>query len=307
MNVEYIRDTIKSNRPNLSDASLRGYVSVLKNLYIRVAGDLDMKKSKEFFQKNYEETLKYLIAEYPFSTRKTKLASLVVYVDEGSPAQELYKKHMKRDWEMYKAKMEEQTKDDKQTKNWISQTELTTIYDKLKRRVSPLMRENSLSFQELWEIQKLIVLALFYLIPPRRLLDYTEFKLKNLDKDKDNYWEGNNLYFNRYKTAKTYGKEAVAIPKELKTLLTRWKKLNDGEYLVFDKKGLKMTQPQLTNLLNEILGKGRSVNALRHSFISENVLKDMPKFLDLKEIAADMGHSVPQMLMYKKVDKEKMS
>lgn len=229
MNVDFIRETIVKNRPNLSEASLRGYVSVLKNLYIRVAGDLDMSKSKDFFQKNYEETLAYLMKEYPFSTRKTKLASLVVYVDEDSPAQELYKKHMKRDWEMYKQKMEEQTKDEKQSKNWISQEELKTIYEKLKRRVSPLMRENVLNANELWEIQKLITLALFHLIPPRRLLDYTEFKLRNFDKKKDNYWEGNNLYFNKYKTAKTYGKESVAIPKELKTLLTRWKKLNTGE------------------------------------------------------------------------------
>lgn len=301
MNVDTIRDTIKENRPHLSDASLRGYVSVLKNLYIRVASDLDLSKAKDFFQENYEKTLAYLLEEYPFSTRKTKLASLVVFVDENSPAHEIYKKHMKQDWEQYKRKIEEQEKDDKMKKNWISQEELQSIYDKLKRRVAPMMRDNTLTFADLWEIQKFVVLALFHLIPPRRLLDYTEFKLRNYDKTKDNYWEGNNLYFNKYKTAKTYGKESVSIPKELKQILTKWKRVNlMSDYLLFDKKGLKMTQPQLTNLLNEILGKGRSVNALRHSFISENVLKDMPRFMELKEIAKDMGHSVPQMMMYKK-------
>jgi integrase len=303
MNVDAIRDTIKQNRPNLSDSSLRGYVSVLKNLYIRVAADLDLSKAKDFFEKEYETTLAYLLKEYPFSTRKTKLASLVVFVDEDSEAHELYKKHMKQDWEQYKRKIEEQEKDDKMKKNWISQEELKMIFEKLKRRVGGIMKESSLTFNELWEIQKLIVLSIFHLIPPRRLLDYTEFKLKNFDKTADNYWEGNNLYFNRYKTAKTYGKESVSIPKELKAILSKWKRLNViSDYLLFDKKGLKMTQPQLTNLLNEILGKGRSVNALRHSFISENVLKDMPRFLEMKEMAKDLGHSVETMMMYKKVD-----
>ena len=303
MNVDIIRDTIKLNRPNLSDSSLRGYVSVLKNLYIRVAADLDLSKAKDFFEKEYEKTLAYLLKEYPFSTRKTKLASLVVFVDEDSEAHEVYKKHMKADWEQYKRKIEEQEKDDKMKKNWISQEELKMIFEKLKRRVAGVMKENNLSFEDLWEIQKFVVLALFHLIPPRRLLDYTEMKLRNYDKTKDNYWEGNNLYFNKYKTAKVYGKESVTIPKELKAILTKWKRLNVlHDYLLFDKKGSKMTQPQLTNLLNEILGKGRSVNALRHSFISENVLKDMPRFLEMKDMAQKMGHSVETMMMYKKED-----
>jgi hypothetical protein len=303
MNVDIIRDTIKLNRPNLSDSSLRGYVSVLKNLYIRVAADLDLSKAKDFFEKEYEKTLAYLLKEYPFSTRKTKLASLVVFVDEDSEAHEVYKKHMKADWEQYKRKIEEQEKDDKMKKNWISQEELKMIFEKLKRRVAGVMKDTNLSFEDLWEIQKFVVLALFHLIPPRRLLDYTEMKLRNYDKTKDNYWEGNNLYFNKYKTAKVYGKESVSIPKELKAILTKWKRLNVlHDYLLFDKKGSKMTQPQLTNLLNEILGKGRSVNALRHSFISENVLKDMPRFLEMKDMAQKLGHSVETMMMYKKED-----
>jgi hypothetical protein len=66
-------------------------------------------------------------------------------------------------------------------------------------------------------------------IPPRRSLDYCEFKIKNIDREKDNYLDKNKLIFNRYKTAKTYGQQSVDIPVQLRNILTKWSKLNPNE------------------------------------------------------------------------------
>lgn len=299
MDNQIIRSILEKNRPNLSEASLKGYVSVLKNLYVRVARDVNLENAHTFFKENAPKVVEYLIKEFPFSTRKTKLASLVVFVNDGE-AYDLYRKHMKADWEQYKDELENQEKTEKMKKNWITQEELKELYDKVKRRAMPLFRETNLTFQDLYEIQKLVVLSIYTLLAPRRLLDYTEMKIRNFDKKVDNYWEGASMFFSKYKTAKTYGKEQVSVPPALRTLLTKWRKINPTDYLLFNKKGQKLTQPKLTLLLNEILGKGRSVNILRHSFITEEVLKDMPKFNHLKEVSKDMGNSVPTMMMYKK-------
>lgn len=302
METAVLRDIILKNRPTLSEASVKGYVSILKNLYVRVAKDLDLSKAQKFFEDNADEVLAYLVKEYPFNTRKTKLAALVVFVDKEEP-RDLYHKHMKQDWDKYKQELENQEKDENMEKYWITQVELKEIFEKLKRRVAPLFKEDNLGATELYELQKLIVLAVYTMLSPRRLMDYTEMKIRSFDKAVDNYWDGSSQFnFNKYKTAKTYGKDTVALPKDLKALLMKWKKKNTTDYLLFDKKGNKLTQPKLTLILNEILGKGRSVNALRHSFVSETVLKDMPKYKDLKEVAENMGTSVNTMILgYKKV------
>lgn len=302
METTILRDIVLKNRPTLSEASIKGYVSILKNLYVRVAKDLDLSKAQSFFEQNADKVLEYLVKEYPFNTRKTKLAALVVFVDKDE-ARELYHKHMKQDWDKYKQELENQEKDENMEKYWITQAELKDIYEKLKRRVAPLLKEDHLIPADLYELQKLIVLSLYTMLSPRRLMDYTEMKIRNFDKNVDNYWDGGAQFnFNKYKTAKTYGKDTVALPKDLKALLMKWKKKNPTDYLLFDKKENKLTQPKLTLILNEILGKGRSVNALRHSYVSEAVLHNMPKYKDLKEVAENMGTSVNTMILgYKKV------
>ena len=37
-------------------------------------------------------------------------------------------------------------------------------------------------------------------IPPRRSLDYVCFKIKNINRDEDNYLDKNEFVFNKYKT-----------------------------------------------------------------------------------------------------------
>jgi len=90
--------------------------------------------------------------------------------------------------------------------------------------------------KEYQQIQDLIIVAVLggLFIPPRRNLDYCCFKLKNINNDNDNYIDKNQFVFNTYKTAKFYKQQRVDIPKDLKTILTKWIKINPTDYLLFD-------------------------------------------------------------------------
>jgi integrase len=197
--------------------------------------------------------------------------------------------------------LESQEKTDKQKKTWMSQDEVLKVYESLFKKYNKLASQESLSVLELQNLQDLLIASLYVLIPPRRLMDFTEFKLKNYSED-DNYMFGRKFIFNRYKTARSSGSQSVDIPNKLYLLLKKYSKVVpvDQDYLLFDKKGKKLTTTKLNLKLQKIFGEGRSVNQLRHTYISDNVLQDMPRLNELAKIANQMGHSVSTQLLYKK-------
>ena len=132
-------------------------------------------------------------------------------------------------------------------------------------------------------------------------MDYTNFKLRNVNEETDNYMKGSKFFFNAYKTKNKYGKQSVDIPSKLRYLIHRWTRRHPHDHLLFNEKGMPLAQPRLTAKLNQIFGKNISVNMLRHIFISEKVLEDVPALQKLSNIANDMGHSVDQQMLYKKV------
>jgi site-specific recombinase XerD len=94
----------------------------------------------------------------------------------------------------------------------------------------------------------------------------------------------------------------VDCPPGLQEVFALWfpvaKKYSD--YLLFNSYGDSLTQPRLTKMLNAIFDKNISASMLRHIFISDNVLKDVPKMQELDKIAHDMGHSREEQMLYKK-------
>ena len=135
-------------------------------------------------------------------------------------------------------------------------------------------------------------------IPPRRSLDYCNFKIKNIDKDTDNYLDKNELAFNSYKTAKYYGLQKVEINKELKTILTKWIKCNPTDYLLFDINNNKLNSVKLNQRLNKIFGKPSSVNALRHSYLTSKYGDTIKTNSALANDMSEMGSSLAQAKIY---------
>ena len=133
-------------------------------------------------------------------------------------------------------------------------------------------------------------------IAPRRSLDYTEFKIKSINKDDDNYLDKNELVFNKYKTAKFYAEQRVNCPKELKSILTKWIKINDSNYLLYDSNGGKLTSVKLNQRLNKIFGKKASVNLLRHSYLTDKFGDEIERKSTMANVAEDMGTSSAQVI-----------
>jgi len=295
--MDHIKETVKKNRPSLSDSSIKTYTSIISNLYKYMKKTQDLDGCVEFFQKHPKDVLEYL-KEKDGSKRKTQLASLVV-LTEKTPAVEIYRKKMLDDAHSYNDKEKDQEKTEAQKENWITQDELKTIYADLDKDTRPLLSKASLKPAEFQRLQNFVILSLYVLQPPRRLQDYTEMKIKGeIDKAKDNYIDKSKFVFNKYKTAKQHGKEEISINPKLKFILDKWKKLNPHDWLLVGMTDKKFSSSQLQQRLNSILGKKASVNILRHSFLSDKY-KDID-IREMEETARQMGHTKEQAMLYAK-------
>ena len=294
---------LEKNRPQLSKSSLKVYNSVLNNLYRNITGKYNIPDPKWFMDEK-ENIMKYL-SNAPRDSRKLRLSALVVLCENEPKVSEFYKHQMYKDIMDYNNEQKLQKKTEKQKENWITQSQVEEIYNKMRIDTRGLLkkgRSQKLSSAEHSQLQDFIMLSLFVLNPPRRSQDYLEFLLHKQPTLETNGIVGKKFVFNKYKTSKTYGEQKVDINPSLLSLLNQWKKINPNqEWLLIDKKGNKMTAPEMTRRLNKIFGKNISVSMLRHIYISDKILKNMPALNDLQETATDMANSVNQQILYKKV------
>lgn len=301
-----LSEKILQQRPNLAPNTVKTYSSIIRNLYLKfLEGDTIPKSINaddivSFYNSNPTKVLDTL-KDVAYSKRKTILAALVALLGKDSQSAEQYRKQMIEDADKYNAEQRKQKKTTTQTENWISQEEVMKIYHQLEKDTKHLFSKATLKMNELQRLQDFIILSVYTLIPPRRLMDYTAFKLRNVNTDTDNYIKGNSFVFNSYKTKNKYGKQDVKISVKLRNIIQKWAKKHSNDYLLFSEKGTPLPQSRLTQKLNKIFGKNISVNMLRHIFITDNVLDMQPALLKLQEVAEDMGHSVETQQLYKKV------
>ena len=280
-----IPDELIKLRPELSTGSLKTYTSILRSIHNKVfQGEI----VKDNFDK-VDTILDYLKDIEP-NKRKTILSALFVLTGKTE-----YRTNMINDIQIYNAEMKTHNKSDAEKENWCSPDEIQNIFNKLKANATRLYKNKDLSMGDLQDIQDFIIICLLggLFIPPRRSLDYCEFKIKNVDVDKNNYLVKNEMVFNRYKTDKFYEQQRVEIPKQLKTILTKWIKNNKTEYLLFDSNGNQMSSVKMTQHLNKIFGgKKCSTNILRHTYLTSKFANHLDNKKQLEEVAEDMGTSV---------------
>lgn len=290
--------TITKHRPNLSDSSLKTYRSILTNLYKKIKPD--EKYDKHYFMTHPRQTIEFLKDIKP-SLRKTTLSALTVYTLDDDRVSNLYKVQMMADGKFSKEETMNQEKTEKQTDNWITQDEVIKIYNSLEKVIKPIFNDSStLSTRDLEKIQDYIIASVYVLIPPRRLMDYSEFKLKDFIENEDNYMKNGIFYFNKFKTAK-FKKDSFKVPTKLKNLIQKWGKITNSPFLLFQSRNKdKQISPSFLNsTLHRIFGKKISVNNLRHSYLTE-YYKDTPALKDMNELADQMGHTVNTALEYVK-------
>ena len=290
-----LKEELKSKRKSLSESSLTTYSSILKNLYKKVFGEGQIKLDN--FDKT-KEIIEY-IKDVPPNKRKSILSALVVLTDN-----EDYRKLMLGDINKYNSFIKTQQKTDTQQENWIEKEKIAEVFDKLEKDAKQIYKKQSLTMNDLQSIQEYIIVALLggLFIPPRRLLDYTEFRVKNIKKDEHNYYNRGSLFFNHYKTAKHYGEQSVKVPKTLQAILMKWIKTSPNEYLLFDNNGNKLNSVKLNQRLNKIFNGKVSVNALRHTYLTDKFGEQIEKNKEIANTMTDMGSSSSQLTTYVKND-----
>ena len=237
--MSILSDAILKARPALSKSSVTTYTSVLSSLHKKVWGS-----DAPIHLKDYNEADRIInfLKSKPAAARKSVLASLVVLtgLDE-------YKRAMSQDIATFQADMEKQQSTPKQKAAEISQDEIKAIFDRLSAEATLMYNKKHRTVSDLLLISDYVILALMsgIFIPPRRALDSTAFKIKEIDPAVDNYLEKNELVFNQFKTARTYGKQTVSIPPALKAILLKYYKINPTDYLLFDSKFKPLTSVTL--------------------------------------------------------------
>tara|TARA_R110002167_G_scaffold140072_2_gene327773 strand:+ start:522 stop:1283 length:762 start_codon:yes stop_codon:yes gene_type:complete len=251
----------------------------------------------DFEKFNDTEAILTSIKDLPPNKRKTLLSALFV-VTSNKKYQEL----MLQDIQSYVKETEAQEKTETQKANWVETDELKAIVKEHKTYADTLYKKPKKSVADLQSIQNYIILSLFSgeYIAPRRSKDYVDFKIKNINKETDNYLDGNNLVFNSFKTAKTYGQQIVPIPAKLKAILKKWIALNETDYLLFDTNANQLTNVKLTQRFNKIFGKKASINALRHTFLTDKFGDTVQQKKDIDETMTGMGSSKSMLTTYVK-------
>ena len=253
--MDNILEELTKNKPKASASTLNTYTKVLRPLLKRV--DETQQKMETFF--NYELMLD-MIREKPLNSQRTILSALYAFTNDKRYHEEISKiRGLVSDID---SKREMNAKQEAAFK---SQDEIHRLFDNYKP-----------------DSQEYLILSLLSgkFIPPRRALDFTEFKISGkIDKIKDNFLkitrtkgetEKGVMVFNRFKNSAHKGQQCVEIPTELLKIIKKHIKLNKGhsEYLLYDSTGSKLDSVKMNYRLNNIFGKGCGIHTLRHSFLT---------------------------------------
>lgn len=295
-NDNEIKDSIIKNRPNITQSSLKTYMSNIRNVSKTINKPLNTIND---IVDNHKDIFDSLI-ESNINNRKTKLSSMIVAIDSKhnntkdiDNILEMYRKKFKEDKEVTDKKESNQELTESQKKNFIPWKEVETIYKNLKSEAEGLFKLERINQAQFKKLQEYVLLSLYVLIPPRRSLDYASFKIRNVDKDKDNFMtmikRKPHLVFNQYKNSSRIGKQEVSIPTTLKTILTKWNSKNPYDYLIVNSLGKPITQSKINSILNGIFGKNIGSSLLRHIYLTDKYGK--VHLADLEKDTKAMGNS----------------
>jgi len=296
------------------------------NAYIKSLYQLnDRKPFKNLsFLKKTDEVDK-LIAGYAESTQRALLATVVSTLSlfkDKSGMKKTYQHYYDVMMERSKAVRETEDKHektDKQKENWLSWEEIEKRKRDLDEVVQKFATKKSITPAEYEKTLQHIVLCLYTEIQPRRNQDYLDMYIVKKWNDKmptdKNYLDmtGHKFIYNKYKTAKKYGRQEIDIPESLQTCLNSflkfhplWKgmakrKAEPVKFLVSATGEPLVAVNAITRLLNKVFGKKIGSSMIRHIYISDKYKGSME---EQAKDAATMGHSMELQREYFKKDDE---
>jgi integrase len=293
-----ISQQLLANRPNLSASSVKTYESNLRNLYMNAFGyekgdkfDIDLEKF------NVPDNFKTVLEKMAPSTRKGRYSAL--YILTGL---EEYKDAMLEDIDVYNAEKSTREPTEKQKQNAITTEEIAHKIEEMKPFV-----DGWFSSKNLPKIQEYLILVLYggSYLPPRRSLDFVKFKLRNFDENQDNFLQTytkdkklcGRLVFNEFKT-KQRGQDVIEIPTELLSILRKWKRTHQYDYLFFTAKGEEIDSSLMNQRIEKIFGKKVGINGFRSAYLTGKYSDVVDGEEQLANDMKDMGSSINMRKIY---------
>lgn len=214
-----------------------------------------------------------------------------------------------------KSKEDPHEKTEEQAKNWIDWDDVLKKKAELSEDLSSFISNKKLTMKEFEKLTDFLILSLYTDLKPRRNQDYQAMivvpKWSDKLSNEINYLDVKNkqFVFNRFKTAKTYGRQIVGIPESFQSILQVYLKQHPsrkaGAYSFLVKPGGEAfgTVNSITRVLNHIFGKNIGSSMLRHSYLTSKYGKDS-EFAKMdaekKDVAGEMAHSVETQNAYVK-------
>lgn len=292
-------DQLKVAKPNAAESSLKTYNTILKKAFKTMFKDTESPDIEKF--KETDKVFSY-VNTFPMTTRKTILSAVTAL----APLPE----YRNKIFELQKTIQEETDKSKMTPKleaSEITPAEMANVVKSLKKNADAINKKSELTMKDIQQIQNYVIVSLYHgHIAPRRAIDFTEMVLKPTDKKTQNYIDmrKSKFVFNNYKTASTFGTQEVKIPASLKKILKAWILLipNEVNHLLFNSQRQPLSNVSLGQRLNEIFGEGKSVNSLRHFFLTQNH-SDTVRLTDkLSDDMTAMGSSAKQVKNYVKIN-----
>lgn len=280
-------ESILKNR-DLSTGSIELYK-------IKISKLNDNKPIKNFnFLKDIDKILKKISHLKPSTSRSyiITICSILKSLDDKR-YKSIYDKY-RIILEKYNGDLKDNTeKTDKEIENWISISEINTLYQKIEKDVleKPCCKH----------YQNLLIISLYTLIPPRRSKDFLLMKVVDehtQDMSKEfNYFDIKNkeFIFENYKTSKSYGQQVQEIPEKLYKIVMEYIKYFDlklNDFLIVNPKTGKQynSMNSMTLLLNNIFKRKISVGMLRKIYLSEKYSDvEMEKKLDAERMSTSVS------------------
>jgi hypothetical protein len=246
------------------------------------------------FLSNYDEILEKLKSK-PVTTRRSYYIAIVsaLKCDTTPKSKKLYVKYYPLLEEINK-ELKSMTDMPTDKENWLSLDELKAKQVELAESVpdDKLKKLMPASYQAYMDY---VVLSLYTLQAPRRNLDYIQMKFENSpngDSNPDiNYYYSNKFVFNNYKTKGTYSSQIIIVSPELKAVLDKFRKYvkdPNGMLLQYYDGSNVTSSPELTKMLNRILGRKVGCSKIRASYATA---KHSKAIADIAQSATEMGTS----------------
>lgn len=275
----------------ISDSSKKLYLHNLKRLNDGV----------EFKNLNYLKKFDSVDAKLETlkpNTKRTYLIAIVSACKNDTRYKKVYDYYYKHLEQLNKQLRDNTVKTEKEEKNWLQPDEIHEKYGETFRIVDEIGKKKKLTQSEYDRLLNLVIFSLYYLIPPRRNLDFINMHIDKPDEDKDkNYYYRGKFYFNRFKTAKTYKQQVVEVPDELDALLKfylKYKPKVSDKLLVRSNEKPLNNSSDMTHFLERIFGKKIGASMLRKFYLTTKYSGNM-NALEMDSTA--MGTSVDTIKM----------